>query len=297
MPPPNRTFSLDWLRLALASQVVGLHIVGLHPFVVVYPVGAFVCISGYLIPDSFARSRGWPHFAWKRALRVMPVFLLSLALVAVVEPSKLWLTVLAYLTMNVMGAGNANNALWSLMAEEILYATHALTRPWYGRALAWTGLAISMVGLWLTVRYSYLPVVSGCFFAGNLIALHPGWRRVGVVWIAAVLLAVAGVQTRLAMHEEIGTIGRLGLPIIGATALLMLTLRIRLPELRADYSYSLYALHLPVLHLFPGSRLRMAIAAVTVLPVVCALVWRFVEVPALRLKDWRPFSPERPKPT
>src|SRR5579872_5219447 len=77
--------NLDWLRLLLAVEVVWMHAQGVlpthEPLIMIPAVPAFIALSGFLIPASFQSSRSWGHFARKRALRVVPGFILSFILI------------------------------------------------------------------------------------------------------------------------------------------------------------------------------------------------------------------------
>jgi peptidoglycan/LPS O-acetylase OafA/YrhL len=89
---------------------------------------AFVGLSGFLIPESLQNSRSIGHFAWKRALRTIPVLLpLMLTITAVIGPQQTLKAIIHYVTAGYVGTFQGYPLpLWSLGVEDFLYLCAAL---------------------------------------------------------------------------------------------------------------------------------------------------------------------------
>src|SRR5579871_2393284 len=120
---PLRYPLFDILRLVLALEVVSGHLFAPER---VPAVAGFLAISGFLIPQSYRDSRSYGHFAWKRAVRILPALLAVLLAIALVGGlANSLLTLKYYLTFG-FSAPSWDDALWSLPFEEALYACLAI---------------------------------------------------------------------------------------------------------------------------------------------------------------------------
>lgn len=292
--------NLDLLRLALATQVVALHVFRLYggwKFNELVPsVCAFVCLSGFLIPGSFDASNGYGHFAWKRLLRVGPAFLASLVLVAVLAgPASIPPTLLGYASIGLITTATANGVLWTLALEEVLYAGHALSRLikalWNPTAImvlfgaCVVARVVSVVPEWIRIweiAASFLLGNLGFFYRERLARVH--WSFYG---LAAVLLAGALLANAIPSFWFFA-VGRpalcLGVVLFAFTA----------PQIKAkmqDWSYGTYIYHWPIMVAVAQFRLPVYTTFGLVLAVTYALSaasWRWLEKPALKQKSRLP---------
>lgn len=310
-PQSGRFPNLDYLRLFLALEVVAMHCYnGQKPgsFVPpISPVPAFVCISGYLIPASMRSSKSWKHFAFKRLLRVGPVFILSFVLVgALFGPNGLWPTFLYYLTIGLATVPTLNGPLWSLSLEEILYALHTLfARVWNARGFA-ICFSLAMLG-WLALRLGILALskdlpaeqlaqnlainriigTAATFFAGNLLFAYKDHLANAGFWKPALALVACIASTLF-----IDGYSLFHLVLWPLSSVLAVLTAVNAPQLRAlklDISYSVYAFHLPILTVLSPKLVGYggpAMAAVVATTIPVSLVsWYLVEERFLRLKN------------
>ncbi|MBS1716476.1 MAG: acyltransferase [Armatimonadetes bacterium] len=284
----RRTPNFDLLRLFVALEVLWGHCANrFHGFAVfaLLPVPAFVCLSGYLIPASFEASRSYGHFAAKRALRVMPAFLVSLILVyALFGTPALWPTFLTYLTAGAISA-QYNGPLWSLMVEEILYAFHALTRRFFSIPVLGTLAVLTFPLMWWHpfANLEHFAAVES-FFAGNLLYLTRNrWHTWKWQPLAAVALGLVSVYVL-----QITDLWIPASPFACAFVVMALhqmpQARIRIPDL----SYGIYVYHYPVMTycLARGfSGYPMAFTVLGSALTISLASWYLVEAPALSLKS------------
>jgi peptidoglycan/LPS O-acetylase OafA/YrhL len=297
---PQRYPNFDLLRLFLALEVVLMHCLhyGHHPFFLpIPPVATFVCLSGFLIPASYARSRSIRHFAWKRALRIMPVFLISLLLVVGLFGRSAALPTLAfYASTGLLGSPGFNAPLWSLALEEACYAFHVLSRLLcrWNWGIAWTSL-LTATCAWIAWRSSgpinlatqpdhHMSAVTA-FLAGNVL-FHETKRwqawRASYVAAALVISIICLSVTTLASIVPLVTLSVCTLTIIFLQ---------RMPQIRCpipDISYSIYAYHFPVV-IAVGATSLVDVPKVVLYTILLSLPsWYLVESQALRLKNWQP---------
>lgn len=329
---PRRNM-LDVLRLALALLVLvdhgivmrtgGHHLWG-RSAIGDFAVDGFFVLSGLLITRSYLSLDSLPRFAWHRALRIMPGFLVCLVVTAlVVAPLAAVLTdrsPLAVFTGDPSAWryiwGNAgllitqydiagllpdnptpfiiNGALWTLVFEAACYGIigvlGALTIL---RRARWAVPVLAAVVWVLTLLQEYgWDVLVGdstlrlslAFLVGATAWLYAP-RVPMTTWLAAVALVV--LLTSIAVLENYRLVG------IVPAAYLLIWLGTCLPwavSLRQDLSYGIYIYHWPVLQLLAAT--GMVTAAVPVFVLVGAAVtgviavasWHLVEGPALRLK-------------
>ena len=307
--PSVRYPNLDLLRLFLALEVVVFHLrlhYGSGDTVEPLPaVGCFVMLSGLLIPGSFAASRSYGHFAWKRVTRVVPGFVLSILLALALFGGKfLGGTLLYYVTVGTLGL-SVNVPLWSLMLEEILYAFHAASqaflkifKPWpvFGVFVLFSALSFAPDPI---LRYK-MGVVA-CFFAGNLLYFNdarikrvPAWFSllgIGLIYI----FAVCANGTDFTFP-----------PMSTAAGVLGICLARNLPQIREipDGSFGVYVYHMPLFQ-YAQQELHASLLVQCFLttPLVLALAyasWYGVEKQALKLKNRPPrlrWKTREPKPS
>lgn len=287
----------DVLRMFLALEVVFLHaggqVLGLKEAQFpVHPVQTFVCLSGLLIPQSFGRSHGWGHFAWKRVLRVYPAFFVSLILMAIiVRPESIASSLAIYISMGLWVIGGAANwPLWSLSLEELLYAIHAVTqiRRWWN---IWTVSFCAFAGLAAAMIYGWTPAggilrATTCFFVGNILALQI--RRIENLRWEALLAGLVALRVGSLFLNYEGPISILFplWPMLAVALAYRMPWRFEMPDL----SYGSYVYHVPIwigltrLKL-GGWPLLVGTALATL--AVAAMSWYGVEKPFLRLKEFR----------
>jgi peptidoglycan/LPS O-acetylase OafA/YrhL len=135
-------------------------------------VHLFFFLSGFVISYPFlrARVRGdppplWRHFAWRRAIKIVPSYTLSIAIAFAIGYAQtqhsfpIWRSVLAHLlfvhTWFPDTYGSINGVLWTLAVEAEFYLLFPLIWACYGRApwlTAATMIAIAIV--WRNVMVS-----------------------------------------------------------------------------------------------------------------------------------------------
>jgi peptidoglycan/LPS O-acetylase OafA/YrhL len=291
--------NLDILRIFLALEVIVLHThaydTGQVLWLPIHPVATFVCISGLLIPHSFSTSNGWPHFAWKRLLRVGPALTVALLLVmSLFGRQAAWGTFLFYLTAGLVGAPGFDGPLWSLAVEEVLYAGHAITRAIRGAWRVETVALLFIVSCAMYTRWSpghqnlerYLRL-SSAFFLGNVASFYKErLRRVSPYWVivsfatALLFINFGGLSLMLYMVAD---------SVVCASVVIF---ALSTPQVKFkvhDISYGTYVYHAPILALYVSRfHLHHALLWLTAVPTVLCLAtlsWFFIEHPALRFKD------------
>lgn len=303
---PERYPLFDWLRLGLALNVLLGHsryICGLHggqpPMVpaVLPMVPTFLALSGYLVLRSFEHSRGYGHFVWKRALRILPLLLATFALTAVLLGRQAGIdSVIQYLTASrVQTQTQPNGSLWSLGWEELAYLVLAvLSSLTVYRKAPWAIWAMLGGACWLSWRLEGLEAwwrvgnLAPAFLIGNLIYLNEEKVK-GLPWqVLAVALATV-VAARFAYSGI-----QYGTWYVVPCAFLSVALCLTAPqpkEVPVDLSYSAYVLHDPILAWVAGLGIvsfwpLLGISSVLIFG-LGFLSWTYLETPCLRLKDWR----------
>ena len=226
--------------------------------------------------------------------------LVSFVLVWILFGAKaLWPTAVVYLTASLIKPeGQANNSIWSLMLEEILYATHATFRRFWTPAVAMTCCVVTII-IWGFVHGngpynpSHWPDMHLCaiaaFFLGNVLSFYRDkLRTIPMPWILLALAgAIAGAQFQHPLAVIIFNPFVAGLAVCFAYALPAWNFKI------PDLSYGIYAYSTPILSYMIYKRhvpLEWALTAgLSAILGLAALSWYFMESRALRLKDhpWR----------
>lgn len=275
---------LDWLRLALALEVVRCHYFSPH-WMLLPCVPAFLGISGLVVLQSFERSKSWGHFAWKRFLRIVPGYSVTLLALAIIGGWSLVKGNLLMYASSGFVVDGFNASTWSLGAEEaayfalaLLYLAGAYKRPWLIAGLAFASVALMIwsdhpgmiqEGLGARFRVQCLPYA---FFVGNLFYLLRE-RLSGRMWEGAILTAVGLAVARF----EWTAISSLF--VVPGLLLLALSIHPKIVPSR-DLSFGIYLWHEIWLHVLPS---RWEALAATALSAYLSSV--LVEMPALRLKD------------
>lgn len=206
-PAPPRLPALDALRAAGAAAVVAVHVGFATGFTgasqwggmiarLDVGVAVFFVLSGFLLFRPFAyalahgaRRPGVGGYLWRRALRILPAYWLTVAVCLLVLPGNAgasWSEWLRYATFTQFyGRGHLHDALghtWSLTVEAAFYlllpllAVLALGRTWRPRrtvALLCAGGAV-LTGGWLAAMA-----------AGRLdMGLHTTWFPAFASWFA-----------------------------------------------------------------------------------------------------------------
>lgn len=295
----------DWLRLFAALEVVAIHTLNSHahhgfdPYV--QPVPLFVCLSAFLIPASFERSDGWRTFAWKRVLRVVPAFVLSFALVAIlIGPQALGPTLLCYASLGLLGVATANGPLWSLSVEEVLYALHGLKRRFnlwrWPVVFALFVVCCAVPVLFPNPLTDRIMQAGAAFFLGNLAFMYRKQLE-RLSWFT--ILAAGALFWYLPHYRNIGLAAWQFTSSLTCLSVVLLAWRLPQPKWRMpDLSYGIYIYHRPILTVFAaicGSKIAAVPYTLAATFVLAALSWYLVEKPILKRKD-RPWQFPRKSP-
>lgn len=310
----NRKANLDILRLFLALSVFHVHWHELIrvpplPFLLIPPVSCFVCLSGFLIPESLRTSRSPAHFWTKRALRIAPAFLLSLILVMTFfGPRALAPVLIDYISLGfVLWQPLYTPVLWSLFLEEILYGVVVvlhLCRAWK-KSIVWACFIVSSA-LWCALfTHQHVPSVYEqwspantrlgpvtAFFAGNLLYLYKEQITVRRMLYGVPLISLTALLP--------GSLTYFLQPLyMTAFMALIVAMLYTLPQVKLsfpDISYGIYIYHWPLMVFLRDARIATGeIADAFYVLAFSAASWFLIEKPALALKKKfaRPEIPEQ----
>jgi peptidoglycan/LPS O-acetylase OafA/YrhL len=238
-------------------------------------VDLFFALSGFLITRILAATRFRPHyyrnFYMRRVLRLVPVYLLTLVLVAVFIPHSgtFLLLSLIYLAnfSKWLHVPMAYGPLWSLAVEEHFYFIWPwLVRFLNRRTLACTGLVIVLGSP--ALRYAaelngwYNPYVSWFRFDGlawgallALVVTSPAITRTRLVGFSVVIGALgSGIFGMLALSGHAARENRVGMALIFGLVSMMATSVIGLASARS-FLVLLAPLRHPWLRFFRGYQL------------------------------------------
>lgn len=299
--PPYKN-NLDFIRTCLALGVLSYHALGTVgiSFIQFPWVPAFIALSGFLITESMAHSKGIGHFIWKRLLRIGPAFLLSLLLVASLGGNASD-ALFDWIFMGIKTTG-ANAPLWSLSVEEGLYLSLAIAfllgiYNTKRRALFYLGIFyFSLLLISTHIPAQAVPIfrVALCFIAGSALNLMKEDIR-WVISIAVLCILVAVwmrngglVKTSILYQSLIGPMIAYGL----------ITLAFYAPAITSGYrskvgdpSFGIYIYHWPImswLYLKGFQDFWLLPMTLCMTVTIALLSWHFVEKYALNLKDWYP---------
>jgi len=291
---------VDYARLGLAVSVCLFHLApqyGTWPkgFRPDWAVPAFLSISGYYVLRSYELSASWLEFIKKRALRILPAFLISLLVVQLAGGFEMVKHVLlSYVTLGTVERDPLlNGPVWSLGAEEIAYAVLAVLfalgayrRVWP----IWVAFFVSgAIAAWVAApttddHVMRIMDVVPAFFAGSLVYLNRDRVRGESAWG---LLLISAAVFALMFHVDGQPFGWwwwmpgtwMGLGILSLRAL-------RVPRI-PDFSYGCYIYHMPFYALLVWPWWGYFPAFV----LLCVGSWYLVERPVLSLKGGgRPVS-------
>lgn len=289
-------------------------------------VGGFFALSGYLIAGSRMRLDAWPYF-WHRSIRILPAFWVCLVIVAfgfaplaawISGGSMDWLASVKYVVTNAalyiaqpsIGetlatnpmAYDWNGSLWTLFYEFAAYVLAGIflsvgfVRRHPAKVLA---CAMALVTILQRVARGTLGITDdffmnfiwlGGFFLAGMLLWSLADRVPASPWIAGAAAAALAPLTALGYFTLLG-------PLLVAYLLLWVGGVVRTQLFaRNDVSYGLYIYAFPVQQslAFIGAHLVVAPAVFSLLSLILTLPlaigsWKFVEKPALRLKNYRPF--------
>ena len=287
-------------------------------------VDGFFVLSGFLVTRSFLRLRSLRDYVWHRFLRIMPGFWVCLLVTAFVlapvlalldgrspvsvltgpESSPHYVLNNAALLMRQFGIdglpvegyapGVLDGSLWTLFYEALCYGLIG---------------GLGLLGLLRRVPVT-LPLAAGLSWV-LLVASQAGAPVGGTYLLPLLTVFLLGATGhvyahRLPINDLVAAVAcavyLVGLPAgpvphaltVPAFAYLCLWAMVRLP-LRAnpgwDASYGVYIYHWPVLQLLVAlgaaslGAVGLVLACLTCVGLTAAVSWRFVEAPALRLKD------------
>lgn len=327
-PPHGYRPLLDSLR-ALAVWMVMFHHFGPAGWALtewgVLGVEVFFVLSGYLITGILLRSRGAPvgrtllSFTGRRAVRILPVYFITLLFLALFSPSPMSMA-LANLTYTTNFGIWWNGGLWesdtvhfwSLAVEEQFYLIWPLVillAP--RRVLAPALVGLVAVGLgWRLVNDEVagqflLPGTLDLFALGAIAcwARDTGSRAVeasfyGLGWVSAGLLVWAAWWHLPLAHPSIRLFVGLVATMAVSWAASVRVSALDLSPIRwiGRVSYGLYLLHLAVAPVVVSA---LGLPSWAVWPVsfgLAALSFYGIERPALRLKRFFPYPQHSPDP-
>ncbi len=328
----ERGNALNFVRLVLASAVVVGHTTplgGFHPTVLTeistIAVNGFFVLSGFLIAGSRTRL-GLGRFLWHRALRIMPAFWVSLAVVAlVIAPAtalvsgETWQlsSALTYISENLSLAirqwgiadtlqhvpfvGAWNGSLWTLEFEFLAYLVAGLLlTSCLVRSHLTLVLPVVSVLAAIAIALADGPLDVESYFGFNSLRLGASFAAGMTLWAfrdslprTPTLTILAGV-TSCALYLAPPTLMYALAPLPLGYLLLSLggSRRVRLGSTN-DFSYGVYIYAFPVEQLLVvlGARnlgyFGMVIATLGLTAPLAWLSWTFVERPSLQLRNAR----------
>lgn len=295
MRDTNRGYfpNFDWLRFLFAVQVVAVHTGGMKT-VFINAVPAFLAISGFVVLGSLER-RSIGSFFVSRALRVMPLLILSFVAVWVIFDVHVMITHILFWLWPFGGVPPANPVVWSLIYEEFFYVMLAslfVLRAYRYRVTP----VILMLACIAVLETGRLPLVlaplftlGGAFFLGNAMYLYRAQIQRVNPWLATALCV--GMACYILTIKYSGAV-RIGFAMTDflsvAVTMVFAIAGPKLPRLKVDLSYSLYLTHCLVMseivYFIPVSIRLFWIVLLSTLP-ICYLSWHMVESPILRLRD------------
>jgi len=305
-PRASRDTMVDWFRLFLAASVCATHLKDFYKVDILYEaiwaVPGFLAISGYYVLQSYEKSSSWRSFFWKRFLRVMPAFVVSLYICWLISGTDgITQSLRYYFTLGLTTyRGVPNTNLWSLFAEELCYVLLAILFTLGAYKIRWpiwiAFLVSSAFSTWqaghATPDQFYIPIlwnIFPSFFAGSLVYIYrdkikgADWRGFVLV-IGAILLPYVHI-----FHPYIWAGSWIPGLLMGVGILWVR--RLPMPKI-VDISYGVYIYQIPIFWLC-NFHLQLYLSA---LLYFCVTSWYLIEKPALRLKNWRPGRSGAPTP-
>jgi peptidoglycan/LPS O-acetylase OafA/YrhL len=253
-----------------------------------WAVPGFLSISGYYVLRSYEQSSSWRDFIAKRALRVLPAFAISAAVVALVSVKNLAPLMLSYVTFGIVEHPRLTNGpIWSLGVEEVayailvvLFALGAYKKVWP----IWLAFAIACIAASLIAaptaddHVMRITDTIPAFFAGSLIYLYRDRIRGESTW--GLILIVAAIAAYSIHVDKQPFAWWWWVPGTAMGVGILSMRRLKVPRI-PDLSYGCYIYHMPLysLLIWPWWGYFPALVA------LCGASWFFAEKPALSLKS------------
>ncbi len=286
----------------------------------------FFLVSGYLITASWQRSGGAFGYSAKRALRILPGFLVVVPICTFLVAPRLvsdpasywagfdyrrWVVSVAKLGQPYTRDILVNGSLWTIRHESICYAFVLLLGV--ARLLRWPVLAAIALGCslvqagtllgprgasagnpaWLTILRGPFPGLLACFAAGGILHLAaariPRSNSLALACLAGLAAATAFPAARMLPVL---------FPYLGGYLVFWVAFAnlgpVRDIARRGDLTYGLYLYAFPVQILLaralPGQLRPITLTLLAILATIplAALSWFLVERPALALKRYLP---------
>lgn len=297
--------NFDLLKLMLALEVVVLHAWQLTDPTfgsggVIMAVPAFLAISGFLVLKSRDESGAWGIFIQKRALRLLPALVASMAFCwALFGWAEVYGAFINWVSGGLLAPGGMiNTPLWSLVWAKLAYLCMALL--WIAGAykrpvVIWALLAMSMAFVYaaqdIPPQRLIIIQLMPAFFIGNLAYLHHEQllKVAPVVPWAFLFMVIASANlpfvSPLVNHNEATQVSFQAFAVVWVGMAGFRAVSFRFP----DISYGLYIYHWPIIayllhHKLATTSIGMAQWLPIPLLAVCLASWYLVEKPALRLK-------------
>ena len=269
----------------------------------------FFFISGYLVIPSAARKPNARSFLINRALRLYPLYWVSIVVAFALWSTRYaWTTWVANITMaqQLMGFPNVISAYWTLTIEFCLYVLLCgllILRPstltddlrMITVVLFAMTLTAAFLRWYLEVRVPVaIPLGLFCMFIGaqirNAETVRQGLRSTVPLYLACVVPSCLLAYSFDAQFSE--TPSRyLFSYLLGGAAFVLMAANVdrypgRLLTFMGDASYGIYLFHFPVIflvsqRLHPG--IGQFIVVLVVSTLIAAVLYRLVEKPAIRL--------------
>jgi peptidoglycan/LPS O-acetylase OafA/YrhL len=248
-------------------------------------VDLFFVLSGYLITRILVESRGtrtyFRDFWWRRALRILPVYLAVLVVFAFaygVHGYERWFAMCLTFCMNVAGVGgvphpDGGGPFWSLAVEEQFYLIWPFVVLFAPRRVL-VGIAVALVALEPVARYFTVAHLgpdaldltwcrSDGLALGALVALWattPAARRPRATTVVACFAGIAVVALAIGglRDDALGAAFRIDqvVPFFAAACVACIArsgvpalalLRSRFLRITAELSFCLYLIHIAIL--------------------------------------------------
>jgi peptidoglycan/LPS O-acetylase OafA/YrhL len=272
----DRNQTVDALRAVAALAVCLFHFTRFDHFKAVSflePVGrygalgveVFFVVSGFIVPYAMLRARyslrAWPTFMWKRLVRLEPPYLVSIALLLVLDAGSMLLPwsrgeppewtmpqVASHIgyAAGLLGYSWLNPVYWSLAIELQFYLLCAVLVP------ALVALKKQLMRLALILALAALPLVVPSAPTLTLVPHLPTFALGLLTFLAASgLIAQRAFWLALVVFSAL-LAGTVPLPVALAGSAAAITIAcLRLPRLTpiawlATLSYSLYLAHVPI---------------------------------------------------
>lgn len=303
--------TLDTVRIVAALAVVVYHARDLLPTWLPVPNGEaavrlFFALSGFLITLLLMREREGSGsvdvraFYIRRALRILPLYVLVIAVVSAVPQirpqSHVLVAALFMLMPFVIGTHSALGPLWSICVEELYYFLYPFLVSRRGVVFACICMIVVRLAIDIVLGVDFLPLYRfDAMAVGGLIAwliqARPSTRAVLFkrgVGSTSFALSVALLFTRWPVHDLIsGIVFSIFVAHVAFNPLFQL--RWRSAEWLGQRSYGVYIWHYPVTVFVLSLGLPMSGIALVAFIIVATLLlsavsYRVYESPFIRAK-------------